>query len=200
MTPTALNRVSGAGLLVAMLAACGGDPAGPGAGGAGGPAGRDAPPAATSPAGDATPGAGTAADGPDFSEPCALLTRPELATVFDEVPEPTGTGYGVGFGECVWQDPAGQLVRLSVVPPENLQADYIDQLTARDGVTGLGAGSVTFLGTVGIGVAKRGGVTAAFTAADTGLLLAVKTGDGTDETADLIHVTLLGQRILSRSR
>mgnify|MGYP000397647783 FL=1 len=106
----------------------------------------------------------------------------------------------MGFAECVWQDPAGQLVRLSVVPPENLQADYIDQLTARDGVTGLGAGSVTFPGTVGIGVAKRGGVTAAFTAADTGLLLAVKTGDGTDETADLIHVTLLGQRILSRSR
>jgi hypothetical protein len=95
---------------------------------------------------------------------------------------------------------AGQVVRLSVVPPENLQSDYIDQLVIRDGVVGLGAGSVTFPGMVGIGVAKSGGITAAFIAADTGVLLAVKTGDGTDEAADLIHVTLLGQRLRLLSR
>lgn len=150
------------------------------------------------PAGAADPS--TEAVGADFGDPCSLLTQPELATVFpDGVPEAVRTSYGAGFVECLWEDAAGQIVRLSVVPPENLQSDYIDQLVIRDEVVGLGAGSVTFPGMVGIGVAKSGGITAAFTAADTGVLLAVKTGDGTDEEADLIHVTLLGQRLLSRA-
>jgi hypothetical protein len=163
------------------LTACGGS-------GSPDPAAADSPPA--TPPAPVTPVAPTGSPGlagePDFNDPCSLLTQPELATVFnDGVPEPESNSYGAGFAECVWEDSAEQVVRLSVVPPENLQSDYVDQLVILEDTVALGEGSVAFPGVVGIGHARSGGVTGGFTAAESGVLLAVKTGDGTDQTADL---------------
>ena len=135
MGMTKVSRWVGACLLAAILpvlVACGGEGSTStpdGSTGAGSP----------SPAAAAT-GPGNAAAGPDLGDPCTLLTQPELSTVFaDGVPEPEGTSYGAGFAECVWEDAAERLVRLSVVPPENLKSDYIDQLVVRDGVVAEGS-------------------------------------------------------------
>lgn len=185
--------VIAAAIVLAGVAGCGGDEP---------PGDATPPPDATSP--PAPPVTATTAppagDAVDLSDVCGLLTEQELRTVFvDGVPEGRGNDYGAGFAECVWEDEAERVVRLSILPTESLQTDYIDQLNTLDQTMGLGEGSVAFPGLVGIGTASSDGLTAGFTAAGSGVLLGVSSGDDTDADADLIHVTVLGQRLLSRA-
>ncbi len=111
-------------LLGAALAGCGGAADGP----VGSPAGSASGslPATGGPStseGPRPPDAGAWA-----GDPCALLSPPDIATVFPAgPPDPQRKDYGAGFAECRWEQAAVRL-RVAVMPVSDLTADYIDKL------------------------------------------------------------------------
>lgn len=127
---------------------------------------------------------------------CSLVDRPQVLEVFSAgAPVPVGKNYGVGFAECKWESDSAKL-RISVLPPEDLKADYINKLNVSGKVPALGAEAVSFPGLLGIGYASARGASVGFIVGTTGVLVAVQAGS--DVKANLDRATALGQHVSAK--
>ena len=134
-------------------------------------------------------------------DPCALVEDSELATLFAAAgaPESESNVLGEGFGECVWEGDNAHL-SVSIVPEENFQSDFVDQLNVSGPVesAALGDTAVSFPGVVGIGRAEGGGTSVGFSKDDTGVIVAVRTGTEGNPGADLALATKVAESIAAQ--
>jgi hypothetical protein len=129
---------------------------------------------------------------PDQGVTCELLDDADLAGVFAEVPEPSGTSLGAGFAECSWAAD-GVEVLVSVLPADDFKADYVAQLNVTSPVTELGDEAVSFPGFVGVGRGSAGGGSVGFVAGKEAAIVAVRSGD--DPAADAATAVELGRTV-----
>jgi hypothetical protein len=128
----------------------------------------------------------------DQGDTCELLAEDDLAAVFDEVPEPSGTSLGAGFAECSW-GADGIEVLVSVLPAEDFRSDYVEQLNVTSPVTNLGDEAVSFPGFVGVGRGSAGGGSVGFVVGDEAAMVAVRSGG--DPATDAATAVELGRTV-----
>lgn len=116
---------------------------------------------------------------PSANEACLLVDEADLATLFGTtVPAPAGVDFGEGFAECEWES-AGTTLLVSILPAAEFTEDYLNGQHESVGALEQGIALPDF---VGIGRVSSGG-TVAQVADDRAYLVAVKTPDGSVDTA-----------------
>jgi hypothetical protein len=140
----------------------------------------------------------TTAVPPAAVDVCALLTDADLSPVFPTgAPPSRPNDYGLGFGDCAWDDGRGQVL-VTVMPRANLQSDYVDQLRVGGPAPAPGLdGGVWFPGVVGLGKASAGGRSVGFGKGDRGVIVAVRPAVNDDQAA-LVYATALAMAVASR--
>ncbi len=136
---------------------------------------------------------------------CELLTDSDLVGLLAAPPPGEGEDYGEGFKECTW---VAQIVNdhgthnevwLSLLPIENLHSEYIEpsvELPHREYIGEDIPDGHVYDASIGIGRVSSDGHTVSFSHGDIGGLVAVRTGKGDNEAADVGGAVRLAETVL----